>query len=439
MSSPSASSSSGWSWVHEGTGIRDQSPSIKTETECGEDWQHISDSSLGSESDFTDLESADGREPVASVVADHNEIPLEQFLIRLFRVFEHPSTIYSVDISHNGRYVATGSEHGTRLYDLFTGPRPGDHTMWRLLPERADLLSEQAILANDVAIVGPASSPLSDRDEFTQQVVNLGQVSESESEAKSTSIVYRVRFSPDGRYLATGSQDKQIRVWDVTRRGIQSILKSHNNWVVSLDFYPSANRLVSTSLDRTARIWSTLPSYRAWDIYSDIDHPITLTLNDQLTSTGSQAAWCSAVSYDGLLVAVGSEDGCISFCNAVTGRLVERVTRAHADWISGIVFLGDGTGVVSSSFDGTIKIWKWGNDNVTSLVISENGVWIVSGSTDGTVRIWDSRDGRLYQSFHAHDKAIESIALSKAGDLLATASRDKTVRLCETIPVYIFA
>lgn len=159
------------------------------------------------------------------------------------------------------------------------------------------------------------------------------------------------------------------KVWDVTRRGIKSILQSHNNWVVSLDFYPSTNRLVSTSLDRTARIWNTLPSsYGAWNTYPDVDNPIILTLNDQLTATGSQAAWCSAVSYDGLLVAVGGEDGCISFCNAVTGRLVERVTRAHADWISGIVFLKDGTGVASSSFDGTIKIWKWGNDNIASIL-----------------------------------------------------------------------
>lgn len=218
---------------------------------------------------------------------------------------------------------------------------------------------------------------------------------------------------------------------------------------------------------------------------------------------------------------MGSEDGCISFCNAVTGRLVERVTRAHADWISGIVFLGDGTGVVSSSFDGTIKIWKWGNDNVASVlakqsisspgqgtgveglgalctkVLEDNGVsgfiylhraifWIFSthSGADGRVGCRSARshpwsslkmefgssrvrlmvrcgygilgmEGYISHSMHTTKLVrqfrdcsffldltnsipssfvlVESIALSKAGDLLATASRDKTVRLCETI------
>lgn len=44
------------------------------------------------------------------------------------------------------------------------------------------------------------------------------------------------------------------------------------------------------------------------------------------------------------------------------------------------------------------------------MVMSENGVWIVSGLTDGTVRIWHSLDGRLYQAFHAHDKASTPVS-----------------------------
>lgn len=99
-----------------------------------------------------ELESADGNESVASVAAERNERPPEQFFIRLYRMFEHPryvrfvhdyatamfrtqplvlcSTVYSVDISPDGRYIATGSEHSTRLYDIMTGPRPEDDTMW---------------------------------------------------------------------------------------------------------------------------------------------------------------------------------------------------------------------------------------------------------------------------------------------------------------------
>lgn len=72
-------------------------------------------------------------------------------------------------------------------------------------------------------------------------------------------------------------------------------------------------------------------------------------------------------------MAAGGEDGSISICNAFTGRLVERIERAHSDWVSGIVFLRDGTGVVSSSFDGTIKIWRWGRYDYGASVFEGQG------------------------------------------------------------------
>lgn len=73
----------------------DQSPSIKTETEDNEDWQHVSDYSLGSESDFMELQSADGKESVTGDV-EGDVTSSEQFIIRLFRTFEHPRYVLSV-------------------------------------------------------------------------------------------------------------------------------------------------------------------------------------------------------------------------------------------------------------------------------------------------------------------------------------------------------
>jgi WD40 repeat protein len=70
-----------------------------------------------------------------------------------------------------------------------------------------------------------------------------------------TAEVWCVLFSPDGKLLATGSDDKTIKLWDVAKRKELATLKGHTDKVICLAFSADGKLLASGSADKTIKLW----------------------------------------------------------------------------------------------------------------------------------------------------------------------------------------
>ncbi|NJR50298.1 MAG: Fis family transcriptional regulator [Leptolyngbyaceae cyanobacterium CSU_1_3] len=231
-----------------------------------------------------------------------------------------------------------------------------------------------------------------------------------------------VRFSPNGKFFATGVGDGEIRLWQVSDNKQIRIYKGHTAWVWTVIFSPDGKLLASGSGDHTVKLWRVDTGEC---IYTFRDHTHTV----------------SSVSFseDGQILASASEDQTIKLWNVKTGDCLNTL-KGHEGWVWALNFSPiDDRLLASGSADGTIKLWdgdkgvcvktlKGHTSQVYSVAFSPNGETLASSSEDQTVKLWNIQTGEC-DTLTGHQKKVHSVRFSPTGKILASSGEDRTIKL----------
>ncbi len=309
----------------------------------------------------------------------------------------HNSSVRAVAFSRDGHWLATGGERGTaRLWNLRDPNLASNHTALpsttgpiRTLtfsPDSTKLVTgsegntasiwditaptptEQPVILSGhggpvrVVVFSPDGHWLvtGGRDSIAR-LWNLGATSSTTERyeryeryehyllAGHTDAITTAAFSPDSRWLATGSEDNTVRLWEVTAQNPAAhsiVLSDHTGLIRAVAFSPDSHWLASGSEDSTARLWdmNTLKPLAPHSIvFKGHEHPIR-TL---------------AFSPDGLWLATGGDDNLIRLWDlrAPSSDAKSTVLAGHADPVTALAFSPDGR-LVSGSEDSTVRVWR---------------------------------------------------------------------------------
>ena len=251
--------------------------------------------------------------------------------------------------------------------------------------------------------------------------------------------VNAVAFSPDGRFLATGSNDAEgyIQVWDIATGQRVKVITGHEDEVLSLAYSKDGSQLLSSSYDKTARLWDTATGKEV-----------------RKFSGHTWWVWSAAFSSDEKQVVTAGHDGTAIVWDVASIKRSPSFT-GHQGPVFSAAFSPDGKQVVSAGYDRRVLAWspdevkpfdfknltagaaaapphfrtfEGHTDAVRSVSFSPDGSLLLSSSQDNTVRVWDFAAGQMLKTFRGHGGQVQAAAFLSDGKRILSASHDRSVR-----------
>ncbi|MEM1291491.1 MAG: AAA-like domain-containing protein [Cyanobacteria bacterium P01_H01_bin.162] len=343
-----------------------------------------------------------------------------------YNLVVNPEKINDIDISPDGRYLATALSDGRiKLWN----------SEGALLGEVSGQTHQGEVLA--VAFSADGQTVVSGGQDGTIRLWNLAGEAIRDPLRGHNGDVLAVEFSADNQRIVSSGRDGTIRLWSPEGRALGQPFRGHADRVTGIQFSHDGQHVISRGRDQTVRIWA-----------ADVSAPFQGHSGEVLDA---------AFSPDGKLIASSGADGTVRLWNLQGGQVVLPFVghEANPDGFEGIysiAFSPDGQRLASAGIDGTIRLWdlqgnqigeafigheedEFGYNGIIDVTFSPDGQRLASSGVDGTIRLWDLQGNQIVEAFTGHEAGeldqtiVVGLAFSPDGQRLASSGVDGTIRL----------
>jgi WD40 repeat protein len=286
-----------------------------------------------------------------------------------------------------------------------------------LAPDKSALV---AGWANEIHVYDAGSGT------YIRSLVNPELADGKEHQIAHLSIVESLAFSPEGRYVASGSYQEVI-MWDVHTGMLFRRLTGFAHRVVALAFSPNGKFLATgggaPTQDGEIRIFEISSGKEIVNI----------------KNSHSDTVFGVSFSPDGTKLATCSADKFVKVFEVPSGKLI-KAFEGHTHHVLDVAWKADGKLLVSAGADNVIKVWDYekgeqartfGNHakQITRLVFKGSTSEIATCSGDQTVRFWNVDNGGAGITFGGSNDFLYAVSVSADGKIVATGGEEGIVRL----------
>ena len=236
----------------------------------------------------------------------------------------------------------------------------------------------------------------------------------------------------DNSLWLTGGHDCLIKIHEIRQANGHICLAQyagHKSIITEIHFTTNESHIVSSSFDRTIKIWNSQSASCERTLVGHTDAVLTC-----------------AISPDGRHIASGSTDNNIKLWDFATGECIT-TAKKHNKWVKVVKFSPDGKYLASASLDRRILLWDMKLllnskspsptrcidvhlDYVLDIAMTKN--FLLSTSRDCTIRLFDYTTGHELRSYNSTPSWACSVSFSDNGEYFASGSFDNNLVIFRT-------